>query len=296
MRICVRIVSCAACALAAGCAGPGAGKLVRVVEDIAYVPGSRLDKHRLDLYVPRQKADYPVVVFVHGGYWTGGDRRYYAFFTGLYGRIGIALARRGVGTAVISYRLAPGTRIAGQVADVVAAVRWVRAHIGRHGGDPRRLFVMGHSAGGHLAALLGTDATHLRAAGIDQGQLAGVVAMSPVLDLEHMKESNDADFDAEVTRPTFGDDPATLRRWSPSSHFRADQRPMLILLGDDDYPYLVEQVRRAVARLEKLGAPVEFARLEDRSHAGMVLKFGDDGDAVVEKVARYVNAKTRRGR
>src|SRR4051812_37871023 len=81
---------------------------VRIVEDQVYVPGSADPKHQLDLYLPTTGAGpWPVVVFVHGGFWSAQDRRTFQPFTGLYGGVGVALANHGVAAAVVSYRQNP---------------------------------------------------------------------------------------------------------------------------------------------------------------------------------------------
>src|SRR5207237_6481418 len=133
-------------------------------------------RNRLDLYLPKGKKDFPVVFLVHGGAWMLGDNR----CCGLYSSVGEFLASQGIGVVLPNYRLSPAVKHPEHVKDVARAFAWARAHIADHGGRPDRLFVAGHSAGGHLVALLATDETYLRAEGLQAADVRGVVAFSGV--------------------------------------------------------------------------------------------------------------------
>ncbi len=132
--------------------------------DITYFDGEAADrnKHKLDLYLPKGKKDFPVVMFVHGGAWVFGDRNFF----GVYEALGKMFARHGVGAAVISYRLSPGVQHPEHVKDVARAFAWTHKHIADYGGRADELFVCGHSAGGHLISLLATDESYLKAEGL----------------------------------------------------------------------------------------------------------------------------------
>jgi acetyl esterase/lipase len=235
------------------------------------------------------------VHFIHGGYWHEGDRRYYAPMTGLYGRIGIALARQGIGVVVQSYRLSPAVDIDGVLADVTGAVRWTLDNVARWGGAPDRVVVAGHSAGGHLTALLALDPAPLRAAGVEPGRIRGFVPMSPVLDLAHMRQSQDAAFNESVTDRVFGRDPARLGRYAPVTYLRRDAPPLLLLIGAQDYPYLLVQARAAAEKLRALGAPFDYVEVPGKTHEAMVLDLAGSDDAVTPLVAAFVARVTAAG-
>jgi acetyl esterase/lipase len=145
--------------------------VVETSKDISYVQGTSNPRQRLDVYVPRGGSGFPVVVFIHGGYWIAQDKDYFAPLVGLYGNVGRALARRGIGVVVLNYRLVPDVAFPEQLSDVVSAIRWTQDNVERYGGDPRRLVVAGHSAGGHMAALLALDPARLRTGGVDAGSI-----------------------------------------------------------------------------------------------------------------------------
>src|SRR5437870_10766742 len=144
---------------------PANGYEVESRLNVPYFDGEGADakRHKLDLYLPQGFENFPVVMFVHGGGWRHGDKD----FLGLYVKLGKALARHGIGVAVPNYRLSPAVKHPEHVKDVARAFAWLYHNIAKHHGDPDRLFVSGHSAGGHLAALFATNDKYLKAEGLD---------------------------------------------------------------------------------------------------------------------------------
>ena len=143
----------------------------RLTADVAYGP---LARQKLDIYTPASAAPpagWPVVVFFYGGSWNSGDRADYRF-------VGEALASRGVLILVADYRLYPEVRYPSFLEDSAAALAWGLEHAKPIGGDPRRVFVMGHSAGGYNAAMLALDPRWLGAARHKPAELAGWIGLA----------------------------------------------------------------------------------------------------------------------
>src|SRR5437773_71185 len=114
---------------------------VRVVRDVAYLPGGTAEnKHTLDLYLPEGVTRGPVIVSYYGGALTAGDKKQEAF-------VGECFASAGIATAVVNYRLSPAVRHPAHIEDAAASFAWVKRHIAEYGGDANRVFVIGHSAG-----------------------------------------------------------------------------------------------------------------------------------------------------
>jgi acetyl esterase/lipase len=111
--------------------------------DIAYRTdkGADKDRHVLDVYVPKGKKDFPVVLFVHGGNWKSGNKT-------LYAPLGKSLASDGIACVICNYRLSPAVQHPAHVEDVAKAFAWTRENIGKYGGSKDKLFLCGHSAGG----------------------------------------------------------------------------------------------------------------------------------------------------
>jgi len=261
---------------------------VTVVRDVVYVDKSTNPKHRLDVYAPKDARGAPVVHFVHGGYWVEGDKDFYAIATGLYGSIGQALARRGIVTIVQSYRLSPEVAIDGIVDDVMAALKWTENHAAEHGGDPKRIFMMGHSAGGHLVALAGTDDSLHESRGMDPHAVRGYVVLSGVWDVAGSHDAHGADFNAEVTYPVFGREREKWPSRSPLAKIHAGMAPFMIVVGENDVPFMIPQAERARDRLTSLGATPRFVKVPGLDHAGVVLAFGASGDPISDEVASFV--------
>ncbi len=176
----------------------------------------------LDIYRPRHSRDAPIVVFFHGGDWTHGQRQWYRF-------VGTALAARGVITVIPDYRKYPKVSWHGLMRDAAHAVAWTHAHAALLGGNPQSLFVMGHSSGGQIAALLATDPSWLAADTLSLHDLAGFIGLAGVYDFVPLPEK-------EVgMRRIFGNQPDEQQRADPYTYVRHNDPPMLLLQGTADH-------------------------------------------------------------
>ncbi len=308
MRLAVvvdRLCPALACALLAGClalAGcPSLQSFYRARDDVgasidvAYV-NDGLHKHRLDVYHPRD-ADkpWPVVVFVHGGFWRGGDKTYWQAITGLYGNVGVALGELGVGGVVTNYRLWPGATLEEMLDDVTGALLWTHAHIREMGGDPDRIYLAGHSAGAHLAALLGADPSLLRARGFDPAWLKGVVAVSGIYDIPAALPLVEPELRDGVFTGLFGRELAGQRKASPMFHFGAHMAPTFFLAGEEDYPSVTHDFLEAQKQLAPLvGDRAYFELVPGNTHEEMVLEIGTADDEVAPAIAAFVRAMDAR--
>jgi acetyl esterase/lipase len=150
---------------------PHGGVGIRVILDVPYADNEDA-RNKLDLYLP-DLPSFPVVVFAHGGTWVSGDKA-------LYSHLGSFFARNGIGAALINYRLKSKLTFSAQVQDLARAFAWTHRHITLYGGMPDRLFVAGHSSGGHLVSLLATDESFLQTEGLNFEQVRGVISISGV--------------------------------------------------------------------------------------------------------------------
>ncbi len=201
----------------------GAIDEVRVERNIAYYTGPGADKlkNKLDLYLPKGRHDFPVVVFVHGGAWVFGDKDFF----GAHEAVGRMFAQHGIGAAVISYRLSPAVQHPEHVKDVARAFAWVRANIKKYGGRPDEIFLCGHSAGGHLVSLLATDDSYLKTEGLALCDIKGVVPISGVYAIP-----------GNMFNEVFGTDKEVRRKASPLNDVCEGCPPFLIMYGDKDFP------------------------------------------------------------
>ena len=260
---------------------------VRIIEDLAYVSDRPDSRHRLDLYLPTSGArPWPVVVFVHGGFWRPFDRRMFQWFTGLHGCVGVALANRGVATAVLSYRQrSEAASIQDALDDVAHAVRYVVSNIGREGGDPNRVYIAGHSAGGLFTALLAVEPEHLANAGVRPGSVRGFAMLSGPYDLARLVAFSAPGLAAKVRASASQED---IERYSPERHVRPGHPPMLLLVGGDEDPSMIAEQRSMAAVLHGVGGGVTTVEIPGESHMGLVMHLSQPGNRALADLMNFI--------
>lgn len=220
------------------------------------LPYGESPRHRLDVYRPRGvNRDAPVVVFFYGGAWQSGDRGEYRFAAE-------ALASQGFVAVVADYRLYPSVTFPRFVEDGALAVRWVRERIAAYGGDPSRIFLMGHSAGGYIAALLALDGRYLASAGVDSSAIRGVIGVAGPYDFLPLR--------TEVMKRIFG--PA--EGWpttQPINFVTGREPPMLLITGGADQRVGPGNTRRLAARVRDRGGRVEEVVYPGVGHSGVLV-------------------------
>jgi acetyl esterase/lipase len=221
----------------------------------ADLPYGARARERLDVYRPvHGPGKAPVVVFVYGGRWQSGSKEQYRL-------LGDALTREGVVAVIPDYRLAPEVHFPGWVEDAALAVRWVRDSVARFGGDPGRIYVVGHSAGGHTAMLLALDPRYLDAAGVPRGTVQGFVELAgPVA-----TTWTDADVQA-LMGPREGW-PDTY----PLTHASGGAPPLLLMHGSQDRTVSPENARRLAAAVRQDGGCASLRLYRGLDHVGIVI-------------------------
>ncbi|MBC7448093.1 MAG: alpha/beta hydrolase [Hymenobacteraceae bacterium] len=238
--------------------------------DVAYVPttesGFDATRHRLDVYAPRTPAPLrPIVVFIHGGSWNSGRKDTYRF-------IGRRLAQQGYVGVVINYRLSPAVQVPAMADDCARAVLWTQQHTAEYGGDPARIYLIGHSAGGGLAALLATNDSLFSQYGQPINPVRGVVLDDAAgLNMYTYLQKLDYEGDEQYLVP-FGPDPAGWRQNSAYFHLRPGQPRFIIFLGGETYPSIKKVGHEFQRRLAQVGNPAELIVINGRHHVPMVLQ------------------------
>ena len=240
------------------CAIPAAAQsnTVTLVRDIDYMAGVEYPdgKDRLDLYIPRDARNAPVIFSIHGGALEIGDRREETF-------VGQRFAAAGYLTVVPSYRLSPQVSHPAHIQDVAAAFAWVTRNIRAHGGDPDRIIVIGHSAGAYLAMLLATDSRYLAAHNLSPGHITGLVPVSGFFWVDKPGVAPD--------RPQYvwGTDQKVWIESSPPRYLRADLPPVLLIDTDGDERWRQQQNTDMAAALRAAGhKDVMVHKVRGRTH------------------------------
>jgi acetyl esterase/lipase len=220
-----------------------------VAHDISYGPDAR---QKLDIYKPLGAVGpLPVIVFVHGGSWEEGNKNGYTF-------AGRALAAQGFVTVVMNYRLHPKHRYPAFVEDVALALRWSADNSASYGGDPSKLYGVGHSAGAYNLAMAVLDERYAAT----RPKLAGVVALAGPFDFVPL--------DSPITIKVFGEVP-DLPNTQPVNHAKADAPPFLILHGTADKTVYPRNAAALDKAMREAGASSTLKMVEGATHADLVL-------------------------
>ena len=209
---------------------------------------------RLDVF-PCGAAGAPTLVYIHGGYWQMNDKEPYAF-------LGEALLPAGFNLALVEYTLAPAARLDAIVAEVRSAVAWVIEHAKEHGGDPGRVFVAGHSAGGHLTALA-----------MDDARVAGGVAISGIYDLEPIR--------LNYLNDKLGLDAEEAERNSPIRHLPEQASPLVVTVGLGELPELIRQSEEYAAAWQRRGLDGRYVPLASHDHFSILEELAQPGGALL---------------
>lgn len=205
-----------------------------ITHSVAYAKGAR---HTLDVYSPAGAMHAPVIVFFYGGSWQGGSKESYLFAAA-------ALAQRGYVTIVPDYRVYPEIRYPKFIEDGALVVRWAKENTSRFGGDSRKLFVMGHSAGAYIAAMLAIDGRWLRAVGLNAHRdIAGLIGVSGPYDFLPLQD--------ETLKVIFGG--ANRPETQPISYVTPGLPPALLVTGANDNTVDPGNATRLANRLRAAG-------------------------------------------
>lgn len=250
---------------------------VETLTDLAYVEGKDTHpiKHKLDLYLPKGQKNFPVLFFVHGGSWRSGDKK-------LYRPLGELFARNGIAVVVPNYRLSPAVKHPAHIEDVAQAFAWTQANIQKHGGRNDQLFVSGHSAGGHLVALLATDEGYLKRHKLGFSHIKGVLALSGVYLIL-----------PGVFTAQFGNDAEVCRKASPLNQVNGKHPPFFLAYADKDYPMLGSLAERMAKTLEKTNCEVSIQKIENRDHISILLRMVSqpETDPLGQAMLNFIKAR-----
>ena len=256
---------------------PGTAEFTKMpVTGIAYGTDAR---QKLDIYTPEGNASSarPVVIFFHGGAWRDGERDGYGF-------LGRAFASRGFVTVVADYRKAPIVRFPAFVQDTATAIAWVHHNIAKHNGDSNRIFLMGHSAGAHIAMMAALDPQWLAADNLKPDIIKGVIGLAGPYDFLPLT--------TESSKIALGQWP-DLTETQPITYARADAPPLLLLTGDKDTVVKPRNSKALAEKIDALGGEQQTKIYPGVDHADIIMAIARPfrkKAPVITDVVDFINA------
>jgi acetyl esterase/lipase len=252
---------------------------LRVKRNVPYADPAH-ERQVFDVYAPQDAKNLPVVFWIHGGGWQGGDK------SEVYGKPQ-AFMDRGFVFVSTNYRLLPSVDMATIVRDVAKSIRWTHDHIAEYGGDPKRLLIMGHSAGAQLAALVCTDDRYLKAEGLSLVIVKGCIPVDgDTYDVPAIIETAETRWRVHGLpkakfghREKFGNDPAKHREFSAVTHVAKDRGiPPFLILHVAGHPDTTAQALRLGNVLKDAGVPTTVFAARETTHSKINADLGQPAD------------------
>ncbi len=256
---------------------------IQVVKNINYAATNSLE-NTLNIYHKKgAQQNQDVIIFIHGGSWSSGKKETYWW-------LGRNLAKKNIVTAIINYPLAPQATYKEMALASAQAVKWVRDSIYKYGGNPARLFLMGHSAGGHLCELINSDNQYFKSVSIDN-PIKGVILNDAFgLDMEEYltkAEKDDSYFDF---LRTFGQDTKIWQSGSPLFYIKKVTNPHLLFYGSKTYPAIQIQTERIYKNLKEQKVAVKLEVIKGKKHVGMISQMIFGGNKMYKQILSFLES------
>jgi acetyl esterase/lipase len=257
----------------------------QVEKDIAYSEAGG-DRTSLDVYAPDHGKDHPVVVWVHGGAWQIGDKRLVQAKPKAFNEHGYLLIS-------VNYRFHPAVTYKEQAGDIAQAIRWVKDHAREHGGDPGKIFLMGHSAGAHLVALVATDGRYLEEAGLKLCDLSGVILLDGAgYDIPRQISQTLLPRLKAMYTNVFTEDEETQKDASPITHVaRGKGIPPFLILHVASRRDSRAQSEGLAAKLREAGVEVKVEPAEGKTHLTINRELGEPEDGPTKVVFKFLQTQ-----
>ena len=238
----------------------------------------------LDVYSPKGGGPHPVVIYVHGGSWRTGDKSH-------VGAKAARFTQEGFVFVSVNYRLSPAVQHPVHVQDVAKAVAWVHSHVQTYGGDPEQVFIMGHSSGAQLAALVATDERYLKAAGGSLHMLCGAIGLDGGgYDIPRIVASGEPGAEDRYAI-AFGKDSTALRDASAISHVEKGKGiPSFLLIHAGQRAASRQQAEAMAARLREANVRAEVFHAPDKTHESLNKDLGLPADEPTKRVLDFLKS------
>lgn len=254
------------------------------------------ERQVLDVYSPAKAKNLPVVFWIHGGGWQTGDKTSVQLKPQVFTDKGFVFVST-------NYRLLPSVDMATIIRDVAKSIHWVHDHIAEYGGDPKRILVMGHSAGAQLAAIVCTDDRYLKAEGLSLAIIKGCVPVDgDTFDVPAIIETAETRRRVHGLpqakfghREKFGNDPAKHKDFSAVTHVTKDKGiPPFLILYVADHPDTSAQAQRLGNALKDAGIPTTVFGAKETNHNKLNANLGLSDDPATKALYEFLDKITRK--
>lgn len=228
---------------------------------------------KLDIFYPKNTEDYPTIVWFHPGSLTIGDKQW-----------GVPFAERfvaeGFGVVLVGYRLSPKAKHPAYIEDAAAAVAWTFKNIANYGGNPDKVYLSGHSAGGYLAAIISLDDRYLEKHNIPVQRIAGIIPISG-----QMVTHSTILVERGIPEGTI-----IVDEFSPIYHSRKAGPVCLCICGDNDLPMRADENVFFIAALKNAGNKnASYLEIKGRNHVTIGGKFQEQDDEVTHAILEFIS-------
>ena len=246
------------------CCAPLLSSAVEIQKDIQYSTVDKGEYNKLDIYYPKVKGEAKdVIIFIHGGSWRSGNKKDYWW-------LGRNFARKNTVAVIINYPLSPKSAYEEMAIDCAEAVKWVQANISKYGGNPNRIFLMGHSAGAHLSALINQDKRFFAKAGI-KNPVRGVILNDAFgLDMYQYITTDRKSEHIPGFMETFTTKEEIWKKASPMNYTSIVPSPYLIFMGEKTYPSIRLQSPIFYNKVKSAQSSSEIREIKGKKHVAMI--------------------------
>jgi arylformamidase len=256
------------------------------IPDVRYAPYAKKDKQNMmDIYMPRMGSNSPVILFVHGGAWTDGDKEDIFYKAGYF-------TSKGYVFVSINYRLTPEVKHPAHAQDVANAVSWFYSNARHYSADAKRMYLMGHSAGAHLAALISLDDSYLLKAGVSTDVIKGAILIDGIgYDIPVLID-NTGNKAKEQYKKIFGASRKDWQNASPAYHIKENTRtiPMLLCYAADRAIAGIE-AHLLAEKLQGVNAYVKTFKYDKKNSQTINRDIGKERDKTTDDIVRFLQEK-----
>ncbi len=254
------------------------------IKNIPYIAGSTLKKQQLDIYIPEKEVkNAPVHIFVHGGGWNIGDKKT------VKAKEAKAYTNQSIILVTLNYRLSPGVQHPAHVQDIAAGISWVHKNISKYGGNPKNIVLSGHSAGGHLVTLIGTDAQYLKKHGLRLNMFKAIIPIDhSKYDLTTEHKGPLSRLVTKWTKNAFGTDKSDLRKASPIYQDLTQTLSPFLITVTSERQHAKEQSTRFTNALKQNDQKVSLLIIDGLTHNQMKRTLFEHNSEMFNYVISYL--------